>query len=252
MRKVETRGAVIKSLRMQLDRLSTQKELANEAGVSIRTLRKIENEKLAVPLSTLDRLARALGARREHIAMLHAAAPPQPESILADIGWDKEQLIPRFDYEIAKATADEHHLFEAARQSHDLAGVIEVPLTEETGAYAEELFSLLRSLTWSERSILDDIPVAEEVAMRRRLRQLLVLLKGNDVRVYEARYFRRLPERSSLAPKDEACRTESRISVVLGLPGEYGETTVRVQVDYGQPYLLPPISALIGKAVRPC
>lgn len=94
MRKVETRGDVIKSLRIKLDRLSTQKELANEAGVSIRTLRKIENENLAVPLTTLDRLARAWGARREHIAMVQAAAQPGSESILADIGWDKEQLIP--------------------------------------------------------------------------------------------------------------------------------------------------------------
>ncbi|WP_439544003.1 helix-turn-helix domain-containing protein [Hyphomicrobium sp.] len=248
MRKVETRGAAIKSLRTQLDRLSTQKELANEVGVSMRTLRKIENENLPVPLATLDRLARALGARREHIAVLPSSMPPPAESILANIGWDKEQLIPRFDFEIAQATADEHSLYEAARSSHDLAGVIDVTLTEETGAYAEELLSLLRGLTWSERNILDEIPLAEELALRRRLRQLLVLLKGNDVWVYEARYFRRLPERSSLPPKDEASTSESRISVVLGPPGEYGETTVRVPVDYGQPYLLPPISALIGKA----
>lgn len=248
MRKVETRGAAIKSLRMQLDRLSTQKELANEIGISMRTLRKIENENLPVPLATLDRLARALGARREHIAVLPAAVPTPAESILANIGWDKEQLIPRFDFEIAQATADEHRLYEAARSSHDLAGVIDVTLTEETGAYAEELLLLLRDLTWSERNILDEIPLADEVALRRRLRQLLILLKGNDVWVYEARYFRKLPERSSLPPKDEAFTTESRISIVLGPPGEYGETTVRVPVDYGQPHLLPPISALMGKA----
>lgn len=247
MRKVETRGAAIKSLRMQLDRLSTQKELANEIGVSMRTLRKIENENLAVPLATLDRLARALGARREHIAVLPASAAPARD-ILAPIGWDKEQLIPRFDYEIAQATADERRLYEAARSSHDLAGVIDVTLTEETSAYAEELLRLLRGLTWSERDILDEISVEQEVALRRRLRQLLVLLKGNDVWVYEASYFRRLPERSSLPAMDEAFTFQSRVSIVLGPPGEYGETTVRVPVDYGQPHLLPPLSALTGKA----
>ena len=43
MKKVVPNGAVVKALREQLEKLSTQKEMANEIGVSVRKLRMIEN-----------------------------------------------------------------------------------------------------------------------------------------------------------------------------------------------------------------
>lgn len=113
----------------------------------------------------------------------------------------------------------------------------------------EELLDSLTGLTRSAGSILDDLPIAEERVVHRRLRHLLALLKGNDVWVYEASYFRRLPERATVAPKDEPVTFESRLSIALGPPGEYGETTMRVPVDYGRPYNLPPIGAITSVRV---
>ena len=67
MKKYTQKGATIKELREGLDRLSTQKEMAAEIGVSERMLRMIENDNAAIPITTVDRLAKALGVRREHI-----------------------------------------------------------------------------------------------------------------------------------------------------------------------------------------
>ena len=70
-----------------------------------------------------------------------------------------------------------------------------VTLDDETSTYAEELVAILTSLTHGARGILNDVPAVDVIAIRRRIRQLLVLLKGNDVWVYETEVLRRLPER---------------------------------------------------------
>lgn len=99
----------------------------------MRTLRKMENENLPQPLTTIERLARALGVRPAQVALL------SPSTTLAAVpsrfGWDEEQLIPRFDFEIAKATTDEKRLYDAARRCRDLAAVIAVSLIEGTAGY---------------------------------------------------------------------------------------------------------------------
>lgn len=243
MKKVTPNGAVIKLIREELEKGSTQKELAHEAGISVRLLRQIENENATIAVATAVRLARALGVHRERIVFaldvpkLVPTATTEPPAIPAD--WDKDRLIPRHDYDIAQATMDEGRLFKHARNSTDIACHIETPLNEETGGYAQELFDLLTDLTWTKRSILDDVPAAEEISIRRRIRQLLVLLKGNDVWVYETHFFRRLPERYDLPPPDEPSTSAARLSVALGPPGEYGETSIRIPIDHGQPFILP-------------
>jgi transcriptional regulator with XRE-family HTH domain len=68
MKKVVPNGKVVKALREQLERLSTQKEMANEIGVSVRMLRMIENENAPVAVSTTDRLAKALQVHRERLS----------------------------------------------------------------------------------------------------------------------------------------------------------------------------------------
>lgn len=243
MKKVVPNGKVMKAVREQLEKLSTQKEMANEIGVSIRMLRMIENENAPIAVSTADRLAKALQVHRERIILVSesseiAAAKGEP-NVISTLMQDEDRLIPRHDYDIASATTDEGALYSEAVRSQDVACIIETTLDEETGAYAQELFDILGSLTWSQRDILIDIPPATEIAVRRRLRQLIVLLRGNDIWIYQTSILRRLPERYTVAPADEPCSYQSRQVVALGPPGEYGETTMRVPIDHGQPFILP-------------
>lgn len=242
MKKFTPNGEAIKHLRSELDRLSTQKELANEIGVSIRMLRMIENENAPITTPVVERLAKALGVHREQI-LFSTGAPtliPQVDStseIVSSIFDDEDKLIPRHDYDYARATSDEGRLYEEAERSHDMACIIEATLNEETGAYAQELFDLLGGLTWSKRDILVPIEPSEQIALRRRIRQLLVLLKGNDIWVYETSVIRRVPER--YAAEGEPSSMQFQLVVALGPPGEYGETTLKVPIDHGQPFILP-------------
>jgi DNA-binding XRE family transcriptional regulator len=244
MKKFTLKGSAIKQLRENLERLSTQKEMAHEIGVGDRKYRMIENENSPVSMSTVDRLAKALGVHREAIiystgapvAVAPQAVVEAPKRSFMD---DEDKLIPRYDWDYARATSDEGRLYKEAVSAHDMATVVETKLTEETSAYAEEMFEILGDLTWSKRDILEDIPPTQEIAIRRRIRQLLVLLKGNDVWVYETSFLRRVPERHTLAPEGEPCSYQNRLTVALGPPGEYGEETLRVNIDNGQPFILP-------------
>jgi transcriptional regulator with XRE-family HTH domain len=162
MKKIVPNGKVIKAVREQLERLSTQKEMANEIGVSIRMLRMIENENAPIAVSTADRLAKALQVHRERIILVSepsetAAAKGEPD-VFSALMQDEDRLIPRHDYDIASATTDEGALYKEAARSHDVACIIETTLDEETGAYAQELFDVLAGLSWSQRDILVDIP----------------------------------------------------------------------------------------------
>ena len=251
MFKISPNGGAVKRLRENLEKNSTQKEMASEIGVSIRSYRDIENNNLPVTRGVFDRLAKALNVRAEHIS-LHPEFKETPASaaaasILDQLAWNKPQLIPRFDEEIAQATTDEAELFANAHSSDDVVSVIRTSLTDETGEYVEELFNLLNGLCWSVRDILNELSSSEEIRVRRRIRQLLVLLKGNDVWVYQASFYRRLPERQTVAPANEPAEHKSRLVVAFGPPGEYGETTMRVPVDNGQPFILPPIDEIVGR-----
>lgn len=251
MKKVVPNGMVVKALREQLERLSTQKEMANEVGVSIRMLRMIENENAPIAVTTADRLAKALRVHRERIILISERLEMAPTRSAPDtfsaLMEDEDRLIPRHDYDIARATRDEGALYTEAARSHDVACIIGTTLDEETGAYAQELFDILSGLTWSQRDILVDIPPATEIAVRRRIRQLIVLLKGNDIWIYQTSVLRRLPERYTVAPADEPCSYQTRHVLALGPPGEYGETTMRVPIDHGQPFILPAWSKFSGR-----
>jgi hypothetical protein len=130
-------------------------------------------------------------------------------------------------------------LLKEASSSQDVTCIIKVSLNEEVGSYAQELVDILVGLSWSQRNILEDIPPSQEISLRRRIKQLLVLLKGNDVWVYQTWVLRRLPERDTLPPKGEAHRLEHRLVVAFGPPCEFGDTTMMVPVDNGQPWLIP-------------
>lgn len=245
MKKFTPKGDVVKALREQLERGATQKEFAYKIGVGIRMLRKIENENAPIPITVLEGMSHALGVDKgELVFALHApklvpdVSPPEVKTNKFSFGWDKDQLIPRFDEDIAKVTMDAADLLGEANGSEVVEGVMKTSLNSETQTYASELLEILQGVSWSQRSILDELSELEESELAKRIRQLLVLLKGNDVWVYETKVYRRLPERDTLPPADEPSRTEGRLYVVFGPPGEYGEDTLRIEVDNGQPFVL--------------
>jgi hypothetical protein len=223
-------------------------------------LRKIENENARISPSTASRLARALGVHREQIIFASAddttlsngrtvvlEFPDFEAEIAEHLASDEERLIPRRDFEYAKATKDEASLYKDAHDSHDVECIIEVQLSDSTSAYAQELLQVLGQQTWSQRNILAKIEPAAEIAIRRRIRDLIVLLRGNDVWIYTTVVHRTLPERDTLVPEGEPREYRRRLVIALAPPGEFGEDSLRVPVDNGQPYLLRPLREVLGK-----
>jgi hypothetical protein len=142
--------------------------------------------------------------------------------------------IPRYDHEYAYAVRDEAKLYEAARDNHLVVSHIQTALKSETDAYVEELLSILEGLTYRR---FEDKPVVagrEEILLRRRIRELLVLLRGNDVWVYVTTHIKNLPE-SDLPLDKRATDWEFQLVIAFGPPGEYGEETLKVPVDNGHP-----------------
>ena len=48
-----------------------------------------------------------------------------------------------------------------------------------------------------------------------------------------------LPHTYTVAPLDEPAEHQFRLYVAFGPPGEYGETSLRIPVGHGQPFVLP-------------
>lgn len=241
MKKVTPNGTLIKKLREQMAKGSLQKEMAHAVRVSERMLRSIENKNATISIATLDLIANYLGVPRDQVAFaidVPKLVPPQEvmDRVLDDLFQDR--VIPRFDKDLAYATMDEGQLIHDAGHSEDLTVQVDVQLSGETSEYAEELIRLLTALTWSQRDWSAKPTPADDIALARRVRQLLVLLKGNDVWLYYTHQLRHLPERFELPPPDEISKMEFRVAIVLGPPGEYGENTAKVDIDNGQPYLL--------------
>lgn len=241
MKKVIPKGALIKRLREQREKGALQKEMAHAVRISERMLRSIENKNAEISIATLGLIADYLGVSRDQIAFAIDAPKLVPSQEVMDralASLFQDRVISRFDKDLAYATMDEGRLIHDARHSEDLTVQIDVQLSGETSEYAEEIIRLLTALTWSQRNWSSKPTPADDIALARRVRQLLVLLKGNDVWLYYTHHMRHLPERFELPPPSETSEMKFRVAIVLGPPGEYGENTVKVDVDNGQPYFL--------------
>jgi transcriptional regulator with XRE-family HTH domain len=244
MRKIQLDGKKIKELRDGRDRAATQKEFAHEIRVSERRLRAIENKNALVTPDVADRIARALNKPLQ-ILLARDDGPTPPPQAAAQNAVEvvkpvrREQLLPRFDETIARFVGDEVGLVELVKGNWVLVSHVLTALNAETSAYAEELISVLRSLTWDprveERHRMDG---AEEIGPRRRIRELLVLLKGNDIWVYGDSNVKALPESYDVRPVGDQCDYEFQAIIAFGPPGEYGETSIHVPIDRGQPSVL--------------
>lgn len=242
MLKFEVNGREIKRRRLNLVRGATQKEFAYTVGVSERRLREIENTTASVPSDLLDRIARALSI---HPSLLYAAPPPVVEDGTATrAAVPSEFFIPRHDTGIADVVESEAQLFELATKNKIVLCHARVGLNAETGPYLEELFEILSSLTWSAREGAPASGSASALTTQRRIRELLVLLKGNDVWVYQTTNLKQLPERDVIPDTPDPFHLEPQLIIAAGPPGEYGETSISVPIDNGQPRICRPLTAL--------
>jgi transcriptional regulator with XRE-family HTH domain len=244
VRKIQLNGGKIKELRDSRDRGSTQKEFAHEIRISERRLRAIENKNASVSAGVAEHIARAFNTPLQLLTHQRDDGPPSPAQVTSQAAADttkpvrREQLLPRFDEAYAQAVGDEAQLFDLVKGNRSLVSHILTSLNAETSAYGEELISILRSLTWEARDSMDSIDGAEEIGLRRRIRELLVLLKGNDVWVYADTNMKALPESFEVRPQGTRCDYEFQAVIALGPPGEYGEASVKVPIDRGQPSVL--------------
>jgi transcriptional regulator with XRE-family HTH domain len=252
MRKFQLDGKMIKQLREARSHASTQKEFAHEIRVSERHLRAIENEDVPVALDVTERIARALGKPFELLlgsvdfeqllgsaGNVSSAEVPSPTTLGSQTpvpAVRKEQLLPRFDKTTAYAMTDEASLVKLVRENWVLIPQVLTRLSAETSNYAEELISILGSLVDDPRAEIRSCgDGAQQIGLRRRVRELLVLLKGNDIWVYGADNMKRLPESNLLQPADQGLNLEFQAIVAFGPPGEFGETSIDASIDRGQP-----------------
>lgn len=243
MKKYKANGARIKALRADKDEDSMQKQVAHALGISERKLRKIENENDLITRKTADALAKLLNVPWQ--SLVYAAEGPQlVEAVSAShppkvLPTEKFISIPRYDHHYAGVVRDEAKLYEEAWTNYVVIPHIQTALTSETSAYAEELLNILEKLAYHPR--YQDKPTIdgrEEITLRRRIRELLVLLRGNDVWVYTITHMKNLPE-SDEPLAQRSTEFEFQLVIAFGPPGEYGEETMKVPVDNGHPFSIP-------------
>ncbi len=250
VKRFKTKGRHIKELRERRERRATQKEFAYEVRISERQLRLIENRNKEITADVVDRIGKALGVPRQAIVF----AIDQPRLVLTEgdelvaghaaTEEPERVLVPRFDTDIASVVRDEAALFSDAKDKHVVVSHVLTRLTAETECYAEDLLDNLQSVTKENRDSSAPIDGREELRLRRRLRELLVLLKGNDVWVYATTHFKYLPEKDVVSEKRDYSHVEMQVIVAFGPPGEYGEDTVEVPIDHGQPWVYDPNAKL--------
>lgn len=242
MKRFRASGKRIKELRRARERRPTQKEFCHEVRVSEQRLRAIKNGNDEVTTDELNRIAKALGVKPEtiifsidqpHLATGGGKIASAPGVTAAP----KPVVVPRFDTDQATVTTDEATLFKDATENQVLVSHVLTKLTDETGAYMEEIVSLLSSVSGCNctepRMPIDG---AIQLPIRRRLKALIVILRGNDVWVYTTTHWKHLPESHVVLEK---CREnlESQLIITFGPPAEHGESAIEVPIDHGQPWV---------------
>lgn len=213
-----------------------QKEFAHEIQISERKLRAVENSHAPVSIDMATRIAGVLKKPLQSLLLAPPAPPTTTVAIPATLAkMPRREILPRFDEYPANVISDEASMFDFAKGNRVLISHVLTVLNAETSAYVEELLLILKRLTWEGGAFDNPVQGLEEIAVRRRIRELLVLLKGNDVWVYCDTNIKTLPESFEVQPPGSRESYEFQAIVAFGPPGEYGETSIRVPIDRGQP-----------------
>lgn len=252
MKKYVTNGARIKQLRERLHSGGKQASFAASVGISERLLRDVENKDARLSLDKIQLIATKLGVRRYELMVpdfdsetvpsnqssssdehpTRETTPPAPSPPPRPSAFERNRVYPRFE-DTSLSVRDALELFEYAKGSKRVIAHIKTKLTSETEEYASELIQQLKELTWDARGV-SEIPGEVALAIQRRLRELIVLLKGNDVWIYAEGMIKYTPESYEVMPSD-ARMMEFELVVGFGPPAQYGETSISVRYDNGQP-----------------
>jgi transcriptional regulator with XRE-family HTH domain len=244
MKRYKVNGKRIKELRSARERASTQKEFAHEVRISERRVRLIENTDAELKVDDLERLGKAFGVPWQSLVFTadgpqlvsDGSGQTQPgQNPKGELPWI---VIPRFETALATAVMDAEKLLSAVR-CHSMVFHLLTGLTAETEVYADKVMAILKGVHKLYQETGAPFDAREEIRLRRELRELLILLKGNDVWVYETSEFKHLPESYEVQPR-ERVETLFQSIIAFGPAGEYGENTVKVPVDHGAPWLHNP------------
>ena len=237
---IRIQGAEVALRRKKHTRHSRQKTLAHEVGVSERSLRKIEKGNTLQNKRLAERIAAALGTTLDAIVFSAAGPrlvpPSSPPAPVIDRFRGKQQY-PRFDPDSAKLVGSAASLLESAQRAHIIKVEFHIELDGELTPYADELIALTREASRETRGwdALDESRVGE---IHQRMRWLLVQLKGNDVLVFACDHTKYLPESDVVLPKGRYGDFQWQAILAFAPPQEWGEDSVEVAVDHGQPYII--------------
>lgn len=210
--------------------------------ISERKLRAIENRNVATAADVLERLARALGVRRDAIVFADnrpRLVPAQPQA-----GREEEQsselvIAPRFDDESLPAVMDEAELLRNATSSRGLVTHFLTKLTPETEGYGR----------YTQAAGERHVGAAGHPSPHRGSRGARAA-PAIARAPCAAQGQRRVglcdaPLQDDVLPRAEISNERIETIIAFGPPGEYGETTVKVRVDHGRPRAYHPFKLSI-------
>lgn len=242
MKRFRVNGKHVRQLRENRERGATQAELAHEISVSERKLRLIETRDDEVTADTLERMSKVLSVPRQ--ALVYALGQPTlvngsalSNQATGTGGKSDIVTVPRYDKDTASVCADEAEFFEKACANDVIVSCLQTKTNTETSGYIDEFISTLEALTRNARKY-PWAPLDGRTALlvQRRLRELIVLLKGNDIWIYRQTHYKYLPECDVIGESHAYQTSEHQLIIAFAPPGEYGETSVTIPIDHGQPF----------------
>jgi transcriptional regulator with XRE-family HTH domain len=242
VKRFKVNGKHARQLRENRERRATQAEFAHEISVSERKLRLIETQNDEVSADVLDRMAKAFGVPRQ--ALVYALTEP---TLVADVARSPKLeetekkpnivVIPRYDEDLASVSSDEAEFFDKACANDVIVSYLQTKTTAETSAYIDEFITTLEALTRNARKYpWPPVDGRKALLIQRRLRELIVLLKGNDIWIYRTTHHKNLPESNVVIDNPPFMVSERQLIIAFGPVGEYGETMVKVTIDNGHPW----------------
>jgi transcriptional regulator with XRE-family HTH domain len=238
-------GARIKELRTGGTAELPQKTLAGLCGISERQLRRMENKNVAAKLPVFERLASALGVAVGDISiglrgpqLISGEKKPAPET-------PEIMHLPRHTTASLPPVVSAQSLYELAKSSMEVVPHVLVDAGPAEMEMIEECLEILKVI--SDQAWFRGRPVASdahddadfpEVSRCRRLAELLVLLKGHDIRILAESKIYHYPLGSK--PWLEGWDFHEHLLVAFAPPrGEYEEEWVTVPFDRGRESVLP-------------
>lgn len=244
--KISIKGGAVVLLRKRHPKLSRQKGLAHELGISVRKLRDIETTNGLWDKALALEIARCLNCSLDDIVFSAVGpklvAPSLPVTAPAVIhrGLQGKQLYPRFAKESASIVVDAESFFTSANRADRVFVQTFMELPSVLADYANELIELARDSSGERNpypySLEPNDPRVPKI--KARMQWLLTWLKGSDVHIFVNDHTKFLPESDEVPEGGKWDTIEWHAVIAVAPPQEWGETSVDVDVDHGRPYII--------------